>query len=178
MASEYLKWLYRDEKPEEPLVLTPAQKRKNWWDYHKWHVAAGAVLLAIAGSILWDALGIGEIKPDYQVAYVSTNALPEDTAAELEAGFAALGEDLNGDGQVVVRLNQYAVFNGDAEAAATAGVALMGDIVECESYFFLLEDPERFKRITIPCGCWTAPCLRKRSIPLRELPLHGQNARC
>lgn len=114
MASAYLRWLHRNEQPEQPLVLTPAQKRKNWWDYHKWHVVLGAAMLAIAGSVLWDASGIGKPVPDYQVAYVGANALPDDTAAALEQGFAALGEDLNGDGKVLVRLNQYTSSNEDA----------------------------------------------------------------
>ena len=30
--------------------------------------------------------------------------------------------------------------------SAAAQVSLMGDILECESYFFLLEDPEQFQR--------------------------------
>ncbi len=145
MASAYLRWLHRNEQPEQPLVLTPAQKRKNWWDYHKWHVVLGAAMLAIAGSVLWDASGIGKPVPDYQVAYVGANALPEDTAAALEQGFAALGEDLNGDGKVLVRLNQYTSSNEDASVAAAAATSLMGDILECESYFFLLENPERFQ---------------------------------
>lgn len=146
MASAYLRWLHRDEKPEEPVELTPEQKRKNWWDYHKWHVVLGIVLAAAAGNILWDALGIGETKPDYQIAYVGANDLPEDTVAELEAGFAALGEDLNGDGRVVVQLNQYTISNEDASVAASADTALVSDILECKSYFFLLENPERFQR--------------------------------
>lgn len=145
MASAYLRWLYRDEPPEKPLVLTPAQKRKNWWHYHKWYVVLGAAALAAVGSILWDAAGIGKISPDYQVAYVGANALPDDTAAELEQGFAALGEDLNGDGAVVVRLHQYTVSNADASVSVSATTALLGDLLECESYFFLLEDPEQFQ---------------------------------
>ena len=64
MASEYLKWKYRDVKPEEKRELTPAEKRANWWHYHKWHVALGAVLLLAAGSILWHVLGVGQPHPD------------------------------------------------------------------------------------------------------------------
>lgn len=145
MASAYLRWLHRDEQPEEPLVLTPAQKRKNWWDYHKRQVLLGAAALAVAGSVLWDALGVGKPVPDYQLAYVGTNALPDDTAAALEQGFAALGEDLNGDGKVLVQLHQYAVSNADASVAAAASTSLLGDLLECESYFFLLENPEQFQ---------------------------------
>lgn len=145
MASEYLKWKYRDVRPDEKIQLTAAEKRRNWWYYHKYYVVAGIVLLSIVGSIVWNALH--QVKPDYQIAYVGTNALPDDTASAIEAGFAALGEDLNGDGQVVVRLMQYASSDGDdPQTALAAEVKLMADFTECESYFFLLEDPEGFQQ--------------------------------
>jgi len=147
VASEYLKWKYRDVRPEEKVELTPRQKRANWWYYHKWYVLGGAVLLAVAVYLLARALGIGETKPDYQAAYVGSAALPEDTAAALEASLAALGTDCNGDGQVVVRLNQYVLGDdtGDALYAYAESTKLMADLDACDSYFFLLEDPEGFQ---------------------------------
>ena len=141
MASEYLKWKYRDVKPEEKAELTPAEQRRNWLHYHKWHMAAAAVLLAVLGSILWNALA--RVEPDYAFAYVGKNPLPEDAAAALESALASLGEDLNGDGRVAVSLRQY--VDGDPQTAAAASVTLMGDLLACESFFFLLEDPEAFQ---------------------------------
>ena len=145
MASEYWKWKFKDVQPEEKRELTPEEKRRNWWHYHKWHIAAGAVLIAIPCSIAWSALR--QIKPDYQIAYVGENTLPDDTVTALETELAALGEDLDGDGRVVVRLAQYASSSrAEAGAAAAAEVRLMADIMERESYFFLLEDPEQFQK--------------------------------
>ncbi len=150
MASEYLKSKYRDIRPDKPVELTPEQKRANWWHYHKWHVLLGAGLLLVTGYLLARALGFGEVKPDYQVAYVGSAALPEDTAATLESALVGLGEDCNGDGRVVVRLNQYVTetdVGGEAAMYAYAGsTMLMADLESCESYFFLLEDPESFQR--------------------------------
>lgn len=146
MASEYLKWKYRDVQRREALAMTPAEQRKNWWHYHKWHAAIGLALAALGVYLACQALGVGQVRPDYQVAYVGTNLLPDDTAAVIESAFAALGEDLNGDGRVVVRLNQYASAGGaDTGFAASAEVTLMADLLECESYFFLLENPEPFQ---------------------------------
>lgn len=146
MASEYLKWKYRNEKREEQRQLTPEERRKNWWYYHKWHIAIGVALAGIGVNILWHALGIGQIRPDYQIAYVGETALPDDTAAAIEAAFASMGEDLNGDGRVTVQLNQYASTGGaDAEMATSAEVTLTADIMNRDSYFFLLEDPARFQ---------------------------------
>lgn len=146
MASEYLKWKYRDVKPEEKAELTREEKRRNWWHYFKWHVVIGVVLVGAAVSLVFHALGFGQIKPDYQVAYVGENPLPDDTAIAIEAAFASLGEDLNGDGRVTVQLNQYASTGGtDAGMAASSEVMLMADLLEWKSYFFLLEDPDWFQ---------------------------------
>ena len=144
MASEYLKKKYQDVKPDPKRELTPAEKRKNWWYYHKWHVVIVIVLLAIVGSIVWKALH--QVRPDYQIAYIGSYALPDDTAAALENGIAALGEDLNGDGQVAVHLVQYTSADGtDPQTVMAAEVKLMADLTANESYFFLLEDPESFQ---------------------------------
>ena len=147
MASEYWKWKFKDVQPEEKRELTPEEKRKNWWHYHKWHVVIGVVLVGIAANLVWNALGIGKTEPDYRVAYVGDSFLPDDTAAALETALSGLGEDLNGDGQVVVSLRQYAANAGvDAGMATTTEVQIMADIMEGESYFFLLEDPEQFQQ--------------------------------
>ena len=148
MASEYLKWKYRDVKPDEkPAPLTGREKRANWWHYHKWHVAAALVLALALGDILWHVLGIGLVEPDYQVAYVGRDMLPEDTAAALEQALAGLGQDCSGDGRTVVRLDQYVTGSeGSADYAYASYARLMGDLESCGAYFFLLEDPEGFQR--------------------------------
>lgn len=148
MASEYLKWKYRDVQPDQPVELTPRQKRANWWYYHKWHVLLGVGLLAVGAYLGARLLGVGQTAPDYQAAYVGSAALPEDTVAALESALADLGTDCNGDGQVVVRLNQYVMGDGSGEGAVYAyagSTRLMADLDACESYFFLLEDPEAFQ---------------------------------
>lgn len=151
MASEYLKWKYRDVKPDEPIQYTAAQKRQNWWHYHKWHVIIGVVLLLAAGNILYHALGIGEVKPDYQIAYVGADPLPDDTVEALQSAIAALGHDCDGDGRVTATLHQYiSGANSEDENglyhAYAASVTLMADITQQDSYFFLLDDPDSFQR--------------------------------
>lgn len=147
MASEYLKKKYQDVKPDVPRELTREERWKNWWDYHKWHVVIGAVLLLAAADLVWSVMGRGRPHPDYQIAYVGSGVLPDDTAAAVEAAFAALGEDLNGDGQVLVTLRQYC-SNSEEDPSATAAVSvqLMADVTAQESFFFLLEDPARFQQ--------------------------------
>lgn len=148
MASAYLNWKFRDIQPDQPVELTPRQKRANWWHYHKWYVLLGAGLVALGLYLGARALGVGQTVPDYQVAYVGAAALPADTAAALESALAALGTDCNGDGRVVVRLNQYVMGDGSGEGAVYAyagSTKLMADLDACDSYFFLLEDPASFQ---------------------------------
>lgn len=153
MASEYLLKKAREEaKPNEVRVLTKEEKRRNWWYYHKWHVVIAAVLALCAGNILWNALGIGKVNPDYSIAYVGSTPLSEETAAALRDGLAAISPDLNGDGKVAVELQQYVSVNtGDSDSlyfAQAAQVQLVADITDCKSYFFLLEDPAGFQEAT------------------------------
>ena len=144
MASEYLKWKYRDVKPREEVELTPKEKRKNWWHYHKRHVVIGVVAAVFLAVTAWESLGRGGPKPDYQFAYVGSGGLSEDTVSALETGLAALGTDQNGDGKVVVSICQYP-YSTDPQTVMAVQIRLMADLSDCESYFFLLEDPDQFQ---------------------------------
>lgn len=144
MASEYLKKKYRGVKPDAHRALTPAEKRKNWWHYHKWHVGIAAVLLLI--GVDWGYHAATQIHPDYQIAYVGAAPLPGEAAAAWESRLVALGADCSGDGRVTVRLHSYLSPGEDAMAGYAASVKLLADLEACDSYFFLLEDPEQFQR--------------------------------
>ena len=143
MASEYLKWKYRDVQPEKTVELTKEQRRQNWWHYHKWHVLIGAAVVLSGLDWVWNALT--RVTPDYQIAYVGSAPLSQEGAAAWEARLAALGADCDGDGKVVVQVNQYLSAREDAMYAAAANVKLLADLDSRESYFFLLEDPEKFQ---------------------------------
>ncbi len=124
----------------------PAFTWKNWWYYNKWFVFLGiAAALSVAGVISGN---LKKVKPDYQIAYVGEYPLSKETALSVESALAAAGKDLNGDGWVVFRLNQYPTAkNADPEIAlGQAGweTQLIADLLDCESYFFLLEDAEEF----------------------------------
>ncbi len=189
MASEYLKWKYRDVKPDEPPPpLTGRERVKNWLHYHIIYIVAVAVVIGVAGSMVWNALGIGKVKPDYIFAYVGKNPLPEDTVSALERELAALGEDLNGDGRSVVELRSYVSGSGDSDTAAgygtAAAVTLTADITRSESAFFITDDPlalqARYQILAAPGGglpeeddySWEGKAYRWSDCPvLASLPL-------
>lgn len=143
MASEYLKKKYRDVKPDAPLPMTKAQRRRNWWHYHRWHVLAAAALLLIGADLAYHAAV--QVHPDYQMAYVGAAPLSEEEAAAWESRLAELGADCDGDGRVTVRINAYPSPREDAAYGYASRIQLMADLEACESYFFLVEDPEGFQ---------------------------------
>ena len=122
---------------------------KNWLHYHWLHLIIAAVVLWVGISWLANALHWGETLPDYQIAYVGKSALPEDNAHAIEAALAQYGEDLNGDGIVAVKLNQYVSDTEDVENASTYALAaqmqFLSDMNAEESYFLLLDDPVHFQ---------------------------------
>ena len=110
----------------------------------------GVIGLLILLNIGKSALGIGAVRPDYQFAYVGGAPLPEETAAALEGALEAFGEDVNGDGRVVVLLHSYVVGGvteeRDASYVSANRVRLMADLERGDSAFFLLDDPETFQK--------------------------------
>lgn len=146
--AENLAKLIQSENRE---ALTKSQKWKNWWHYHKWYVVCGVIVLGIACNVIGSALGIWEKTPDFQIAYVGRAQLPQDTVSALEQAFAAIAEDFNGDGEIIVQLNQYidSAQPADVDTAYSeyaSEIALIGDISDCESYFFLMDDPDNFQQ--------------------------------
>lgn len=134
-----------------PDKMTKKQKIKNWWHYYKWYVIIGVILSAALVHLAGSSLGLFTKSPDLQIAYVGAQMLPEDTVTALEQVFASLIEDFNKDGKVIVQVNQYTGNSdtGDVEAAYyqyASEITLVADISSCESYLFLLEDPQSFQR--------------------------------
>ena len=149
MASEYLKWKYKDVKPDPKKEYTKKELRANWWDYNlKW------VLLGVAAAI---ALGflIRDIffrtEPDYEVAIIARAIPPEETRDALKARLEEMGEDLNGDGKVVADVLVYEMgFDEedyiDVEMAQAAVTRLTVDLSSGNVYLILSDDPEGFQR--------------------------------
>ena len=128
---------------------TRREKFANWFYYHKWLLAVGILIVWVIGSMVWNVLGIGQIRPDYRIAYVGRLKLPDDCVEVLERELAGFGEDLNGDGTVTVAVTQYVTASdNDLENRMYSygtQTSILADITEAESHFFLLEDPVDFQ---------------------------------
>ncbi|MBR2047838.1 MAG: hypothetical protein IJ960_04495 [Oscillospiraceae bacterium] len=140
----------REYLSREPRQYTKKEKLANWFYYNKWYLAIGAVILYVLGSMILNMLGIGQVKPDYCVAYMSSRRLTPEMQKTLEEGLASFGRDLNGDGTVAVCVSQYIIAGGESMENATHDYAgemgMLADITEGFSTFFLLEDPEQFQK--------------------------------
>ena len=128
---------------------TKWEKFQNWFHYNKLGVIAVAVILWVAGTMLWNVLGIGKAEPDYRFAYVGSRKLTDGTVAALESALASLAEDHNGDGIVTVQVTQCVTADSrnmeNMMYGYAAEVTVLADITEGESTFFLLENPVDFQ---------------------------------
>lgn len=145
-----------DLKPDEPRELTRKEKAANWWYYHRLHVGIAAAVLVV---FIWMAADLlGRTLPDYQIALVTDQYIPDTVIAELSDALSAFGQDLNGDGQTVVQVNGYQLSLGSEEESAASSAAvvdaytqmagmttLSGDVATRTSLIFLIDDPESFQ---------------------------------
>lgn len=130
---------------------TKKDKFLNWLYYHVWWLVAAGFLLIVGGSMIFAGMEQAGKGCDYCIAYIGTVELPAACVSALQEEIAVLGRDTNGDEEVIVQIKQYIVSDvgsQDTEAAygRVAEVALLTDISEGESYFFLVEYPEEFQK--------------------------------
>lgn len=152
MAGEYYRWLARNEQNREKKELTPAEKRRNWWAYNKWYLAAGLAVVILVAAMFSSAVRSNRDQADYRLVFVGTSTLPHDTAAALEQSIADLGEDLNGNGEVRVELIQYQLrpqkdpeeIQTSVEQVYSTSMQLLVTVETAENMIYILEDPELF----------------------------------
>ena len=133
--------LRKDDTPPEP--QTPKSKWENFWFYYKWWVVAGACLLAIIGVGVWQE--VTRVRPDYPIALVTRDGVSETAIEQLEALFTAYGEDLNGDGKVIVEIEDLplAQYVGGKKntLAETNSQKIMAYLVSADVMFFIFDEP-------------------------------------
>ena len=122
---------------------TASEKRENWWFYHKIHVIVGVIIAACVACFVWSL--VTKENPDYSIALMTEYVVPGDLQTDIEEHLERYGEDLNGDGKVIVSL-QYYHFMSDAktdyEAAEqqSAFVKFAADASAADSMMFIYDD--------------------------------------
>lgn len=140
----------RPAAPDKPLTAQEQKKRSraNWW-YYNWGIVAVAAMVIVGVAYVAHGL-LTTVDPDYTVAVVTAEALPDEAVQRLQTALADYAEDANGDGTVVVQVNNY---TWSADAALTdmngqmAGATQMNtDLANGESKIWILDDPEGFEQ--------------------------------
>ena len=140
----------RPTAPDKPLTTQEQKKRSraNWW-YYNWGIVAVAAMVIVGVAYVAHGL-LTTVDPDYTVAVVTAEALPDEAVQRLQTALADYAEDANGDGAVIVQVNNY---TWSADAALTdmngqmAGATQMNtDLANGESKIWILDDPEGFEQ--------------------------------
>lgn len=126
MSREHLLLHTGEDTIHDPNVekkdLSPKDKRKNFWFYHKWHIVIVLVVLIFAALLAKDFFS--RVDPDYEIGLLAQDSYPEEALNQLQDALAQKGKDLNNDGQVIVRVNQYVIIPSDVEGSASDSQAV------------------------------------------------------
>lgn len=87
---------------------TAADKRKNWWDYHKVHVLLVVLAIAVVGYFIYSVTS--KTKPDYTITVMTQYTVPSDLQTDIQELFEKYADDRNGDGKTYVAMN-FCRFN-------------------------------------------------------------------
>ena len=110
-------------------------------------MVAGVVLAASVGYVIH---GLNTtVDPDYAVAVVTADTLPDASAQKLQTELERYGEDRNRDGIVLVELNVY-TWSADASltdmnSQMAGATRLNTDLANGTSGIWILADPEGFE---------------------------------
>ncbi len=165
MARErYLRGVSEEElrpEPKQEVTFTPRSWLENVWYHHKVGILIGGLALIAWVFILVQTLT--RVHPDYNAVMVTETALLPQEVDYLEGVLAEYGEDLNGDGKVVVQINNLYLggkvnTNQNANAQSLQMQLVMGDTL------LYLYEPMYAERLTA-VGSDNAHCF------LTELPL-------
>lgn len=152
MARErYLVGAGEESIHQDVAPLSKNDARKNWWHYHKFIVLGIIVAALLVFSFVYSI--VTQVKPDYQIAFLTSYSLPDELMDEMEGYIAEYCDDRNGDGQVVVSINTYVLGNPsggnsseDATALQAAVARFTADCTTAESIIFI-HDEDSFNYI-------------------------------
>lgn len=124
------------DKSLEKTITTKKQKRENFWFYHKWHVIVSICCVILVGLFIFDMLNQEE--PDYEIAILTQVATFDEDRAKIKAAVESVGEDLNGDGKVLVNVNEYLISGSEQDMAYIA--RLTNDLSTYQSIIYIVDD--------------------------------------
>lgn len=139
------------ESMKKPQMKDETRKKvDNFWYYYKFHVLIGAFLLFMVIVFIKDMLG--KVDYDYNIAFVTDYMIADEDSQALQGYFEANAEDLNGDGEVHVQIQNYVLPPDDAQGydpqmLAAGQTKMTVDMQEGTSMIFFISQQnfEKFK---------------------------------
>lgn len=127
---------------DHQIVLeTKKDKRKNWWHYHKTYLLIILIALALVISVVYSI--VTKVSPDYQIGMITSYTMDDGVIESLQNYLAEYADDRNGDGQVVVQINQYTLSsdeNMDYNTLQASVVRFTADASSMESVIYLHDE--------------------------------------
>ncbi len=115
------------------------KKIDNFWYYYKIHVLVVVFILFVASVFIKDI--VTKVDYDYSVAFVTEEMMTNEEISSIQSVFEGEAEDLNGDGEIHVEVQNYTIPQGDSAApqlVAAGQTKLTVDIQEGTSMIFFL----------------------------------------
>ena len=115
------------------------KKIDNFWYYYKIHVLVVVFILFVASVFIKDI--VTKVDYDYSVAFVTEEMMTNEEISSIQSVFDGEAEDLNGDGEIHVEVQNYTIPQGDSadpQLVAAGQTKLTVDIQEGTSMIFFL----------------------------------------
>ena len=115
------------------------KKIDNFWYYYKIHVLVVVFILFVASVFIKDI--VIKVDYDYSVAFVTEEMMTNEEISSIQSVFEREAEDLNGDGEIHVEVQNYTIPQGDSadpQLVAAGQTKLTVDIQEGTSMIFFL----------------------------------------
>ena len=115
------------------------KKIDNFWYYYKINVLVVVFILFVAGVFIKDI--VTKVDYDYSVAFVTEEMMTDEEISSIQSVLEKEAEDLNGDGEIHVEVQNYTIPQGDSadpQLVAAGQTKLTVDIQDGTSMIFFL----------------------------------------
>ena len=89
-------------------LKTRKDKFNHWWHYSRFIVLGVVIVIIAIVSIVYSVLN--KPKPDYQLLLMTYEQYPDELVNAMQDFIVTVADDRNGDGKVLVELNNYVLF--------------------------------------------------------------------